>query len=274
MNKVIPLQGFEKAQNILKNNIALPTPPKFNSLKKERSYRKERLVAALRIFSKCGFDEGVAGHITVRDPEFKDSFWVNPFGVHFSLIKLSDLIRVDHDGDVVEGNYPVNAAAFAIHSRIHMTYPDLDAAAHAHSIYGKTWSIFGKKIDPLTQDSCAFYKHHEVYEEYNGLILDSAEGDDIARLLKNKKALILKNHGLLTVGNTVDSAAWWFITMERSCQVQLLAEASAKNSSDLPKINHTAALNAFNIVGTEDAGWFGFQPIYNKLKKEFPDLGV
>ena len=86
--------------------------------------------------------------------------------------------------------------------------------------------------------------------------------------------MILKNHGLLTVGNTVDSAAWWFITMERSCQVQLLAEAAVKDSSKLSKISQTAALNAFDIVGTEDAGWFGFQPLYDRLKKEFPNLEV
>ncbi len=274
MNEIIPLQGFEKAQSVLKNNLDIPTSPQFSSLKDERNHRKERLVAALRIFSKCGFDEGVAGHITVRDPEHTDSFWVNPFGIHFSLIKLSDLIRVSHEGEIIEGNHPVNAAAFAIHSRIHMAHPGIHAAAHAHSTYGKTWSIFGKCLDPLTQDACAFYKHHEVYEEYNGLILDSTEGDNIAKLLNNKKALILKNHGLLTVGETVDSAAWWFITMERSCQVQLLAEAALKGDSRLSKIDQVAALNAFNIVGTEEAGWFGFQPLYNRLKKEFPNLEI
>ena len=217
MNEIIPLQGFEKAQSVLKNNLDIPTSPQFSSLKDERNHRKERLVAALRIFSKCGFDEGVAGHITVRDPEFKDSFWVNPFGIHFSLVKISDLIRVDHNGEIVEGRHPVNAAAFAIHSRIHMAHPKIDAAAHAHSTYGKTWSVFGKRLELLTQDACAFYKHHEVYEEYNGLVLDSSEGDYIAKLLNNKKAVILKNHGLLTVGNTVDSAAWWFIILSAFC---------------------------------------------------------
>ena len=272
MSKVISLDGFEKSQSMLKNNIAIPTPPRFDSTIEERLHRKERLVAALRIFSKCGFDEGVAGHITVRDPEFKDSFWVNPFGIHFSLIRISDLLRVNHDGKILEGNHPVNAAAFAIHSRIHMAHPTLDAAAHAHSTYGKTWSALGRCLDPLTQDSCAFYNHHSVYKEYNGLILDTHEGDRIASMLSNCKALILQNHGLLTVGNTVDSAAWWFITMERSCQVQLMAEAASKNVKDLKKINNAAALSAFQIVGTEDAGWFGFQPLYQRLKKEFPDL--
>jgi Class II Aldolase and Adducin N-terminal domain len=82
-------------------------PPVFGSSREEREHRKERLAAAFRLFSKFGFDEGVAGHITARDPEFTDTFWVNPFGMHFSLIKVSDLIRVDHTGRVVEGAGPV-----------------------------------------------------------------------------------------------------------------------------------------------------------------------
>jgi ribulose-5-phosphate 4-epimerase/fuculose-1-phosphate aldolase len=83
------------------------------------------LAAGFRLFSKFGFDEGVAGHITARDPEFTDTFWVNPFGVHFSLIKASNLIRCDHKGNVVEGDYPVNTAAFVIHSRVHPARPDV-----------------------------------------------------------------------------------------------------------------------------------------------------
>ena len=102
----------------------LPTPPKFATHAEERLHRKQRLAAGFRLFSKFGFDEGVAGHITARDPEFPDTFWVNPFGVHFSQIKVSNLIRCDHKGAVVEGDYPVNTAAFVIHSRVHAARPD------------------------------------------------------------------------------------------------------------------------------------------------------
>src|SRR5271163_1780325 len=98
----------------------MPRPPVFATPAEERRHRKERLAAAFRLFSKCGFDEGVAGHITARDPEHLDHFWVNPFGMHFSQIRTSDLILVNHRGEVVEGNYPVNAAAFAIHSQVHL----------------------------------------------------------------------------------------------------------------------------------------------------------
>src|SRR6266581_1063182 len=138
----------------------IPSIPKFATVEEERRHRKERLAAAFRLFSKFGFDEGVAGHITARDPERADCSWVDPFGMHFSQIRASDLILVNHAGEVVEGDWPVNRAAFAIHSRVHAARPDVVAAAHAHSLYGKTWSSLGRLLDPITQDVCAFYQDH------------------------------------------------------------------------------------------------------------------
>ena len=85
------------------NPLRIPTPPKFASMEEARRHRKERLTASFRLFAKFGFDEGVAGHITARDPERPDHFWVNPFGVHFGLIKVSDLVLVNEHGDVVDG---------------------------------------------------------------------------------------------------------------------------------------------------------------------------
>ena len=110
----------------------------------EQLFRKQRLAAALRIFGRFGFDEGVAGHITVRDPLDPETFWVNPMGRSFKMMRVSDLIRVDHDGNIVEGNGILNGAAFTIHSQIHAARPDVTAAAHAHSIYGKAWASLGR----------------------------------------------------------------------------------------------------------------------------------
>src|ERR1041384_585724 len=115
-------------------------PPTFDSVEEERLHRKQRLAAAFRLFSRFGFDEGVAGHITARDPERTDHFWVNPFGMHFGHIRVSDLILVNDHGEVVEGDRLVNRAAYAIHSQVHAARPDVVAAAHAHSLYGKTLS--------------------------------------------------------------------------------------------------------------------------------------
>jgi Class II Aldolase and Adducin N-terminal domain len=115
------------------------------SIEEERLHRKQRLAGSFRLFSKFGFDEGVAGHITARDPELTDHFWVNPFGMHFGHIRVSDLMLVRHDGKIVEGDRPLNQAAFAIHSEIHAARPDVIGAAHSHSVYGKTWSTQSHK---------------------------------------------------------------------------------------------------------------------------------
>jgi ribulose-5-phosphate 4-epimerase/fuculose-1-phosphate aldolase len=242
--------------------------PTFGSVEEERRHRKERLAAGFRLFGRFGFDEGVAGHITARDPEHLDHFWVNPFGMSFSHIRVSDLLRVDDQGQVVEGDGLVNGAAFAIHSQVHAARPDVVAAAHSHSIYGKSWSALGRLLDPLTQDACAFYGDHALFDDYTGVVLDPEEGKRIAHALGDHKAAILRNHGLLTVGHTVDEAVWWFITMERSCQAQLLAEAAG---TPILIDADNAALTA-RQVGSPISGYFSFQPLYAKITREQPDL--
>src|SRR5947207_2335001 len=242
--------------------------PKFDNVEDERRYRKQHLAAAFRLFGHFGFDEGAAGHITARDPELLDHFWVNPLGMNFKQIRVKDLLLVNDKGEVVEGTWPVNTAAFVIHSQIHAARPDVIAAAHAHSVYGKTWSSLRRPLDPLTQDACAFYGDHALFDDYTGVVLDLEEGKRIAHALGDHKAAILSNHGLLTVGHSVDEAAFWFITMERSCQVQLMAEA-AGGPVLIDKDN--AELTA-KQVGSNIAGWVSFQPLYDRIVREQPDL--
>ena len=250
---------------------AKPLPydvPTFDDPAEERLHRKQRLAAAFRLFGRFGFGEGVAGHITVRDPEFPDRFWLNPFGVDFRLIRVSDLVCVDHDGTIVEGDHAINQAAFAIHSQVHAARPDLVAAAHTHSVHGRAFSSLGKTLDPITQDSCAFYDDHVLFDDFTGVVLDPLEGKRIAAALGDKKSAILRNHGLLTVGRSVDEAAWWFITMERTCQVQLLAMAAGEPVL----IDDDVARTTYGSVGSSFAGWFSFQPLYPVVVRDEPDL--
>jgi len=246
----------------------LPKPPTFATIDEERRHRKQRLAAAFRLFSRFGFDEGVAGHITARDPECLDQFWVNPFGMHFGQIRVSDLILVNHRGEVVEGHHPVNVAAFAIHSQVHATRPDVVAAAHAHSLYGKSFSSLGRLLDPITQDACAFFEDHALFADFTGVVYEISEGERIAKALGHHKAVILQNHGLLTVGHTVDEAAWWFITMDRSCHAQLLAVAAGTPVN----IEFASAEATKQQIGTHEAGWFQFQPLWDLITREEPDL--
>jgi ribulose-5-phosphate 4-epimerase/fuculose-1-phosphate aldolase len=234
----------------------------------ERLRRKQRLAAAFRIFAQLGFDEGAAGHITARDSEHPDRFWVNPLGMHFARIRVSDLILVDQRGQVVEGDGPVNVAAFTIHANVHRARPDVVSAAHVHSIYGKTWSSLGRLLDPITQDACAFYEDHALFDEQTGVVVKDEDGARIAAALGRRKAVILQNHGLLTVGETVDEATWWFIAMERCCQSQLLAEAAGAPIS----IGRRMARATYLQVGTPQVGWFNFQPLWQRVRDTEPDL--
>jgi len=258
----------DRQSNPMEKYGELPQPPVFATPAEERQHRKQRLAASFRIFSKFGFDEGVAGHITARDPEYTDTFWVNPFGAHFSQVKVSNLIRVNHKGEVVEGKHMVNAAAFAIHSRIHAARPDVVAAAHSHGLYGKTWSTLGRKLDPISQDACAFYGDHALFADFTGVVVELDEGSRIAKALGQYKGAILQNHGLLTVGATVDEAVWWYVSMERCCQSQLLAESAGKPTV----IPDAVAALTYSVVGSQQAGYFQFQTLYARILKEQPDF--
>lgn len=256
----------EDAYEATFRRFAMPT---FATLREERQHRKERLAGALRIFAQFGFSEGVAGHITARDPEFPETFWVNPFGMHFGQIKVSDLIRVDADGNVVEGDRPVNVAAFAIHSEIHRARPDVVSAAHAHSIYGKAWSAVGRPLDPITQDACAFFEDHMFFDDTRVLITEESEGRHLANALGARKGAILRNHGLITVGRTIEEAAWWFISMERCCQAQFLAESVSPKPLRIDVVN-ARAVRAVN--GTPFAGWLQCQPLWDRVIEQQPGL--
>ncbi len=238
------------------------------AIERERLHRKQQLAAAFRIFGSFGFSEGVAGHITARDPEHLDRFWVNPFGMNFRQIKVSDLICVDHEGTVVVGDQPVNKAAFCIHSQVHLARPDVIAAAHAHSVHGKALSSLNVMLEPITQDACAFYEDHSRYDDFRGVVSDTEEGKRIGAALGGNKAVILANHGLLTVGGSVAEAAWWFVTMERSCQAQLLAMAAG-----VPRhIDHETALLVRSQTGYPLAGQFQFKPLWDYVTAKEPDL--
>jgi ribulose-5-phosphate 4-epimerase/fuculose-1-phosphate aldolase len=246
-----------------------PTPPVFATLEEERVYRKTHLAGALRTFGRFGFSEGVAGHITVRDPEFPDHFWVNPFGMSFRHIRQSDLILVNHEGDVVYGSHPVNRAAFVLHAAIHQARPDVIAAAHSHSPYGKSFSSLGIPLAPLTQDACVFYNDHHVISEQGGAVVFEIEaGRELATKFPDGKAAIHQNHGLFTVGQTVDEAAFWFISMERSCQAQLMAMAAG----DPIEIRDEYATYTREQTAFPLAGWFSFQPMWEEISRSEPEL--
>ncbi|GAA5875978.1 hypothetical protein JCM8547_000670 [Rhodosporidiobolus lusitaniae] len=239
-----------------------------------RQHIKERLACAYRVFAKLGLCEGASGHLTYRDPIRPDCFWVTPFGKQFALMTASDLLLIDHHGKIVEGGKPdrqyYNSAAFIIHAKIHSERPNANAVCHSHSPYGKAFSILRKPLPMYTQDACTFYQDVGLYNAFGGVVLDMSESSRIAEALGDKKALIMASHGLLTVGETIESATAWFIGLENECRVALLADAAAaRDPSNPPKeIDHDAAKFTFDAAGFERAGWFESLPWFDLVEHE------
>ncbi|KAI0485040.1 putative aldolase [Xylariaceae sp. FL0804] len=247
---------------------ALPSIPTFDSPAAQRRWQLEHMAGAFRVFGRDGYCEGISGHISVRDPEFADRFWINPLGVHFSLMRASDMICVDHAGDVVGGNVSgsINAAGFQIHSAVHAARPDVHAICHTHSVHGRAWSAFGRPLEMLNQDVCNLYGAAQaVYADYGGIANDgTGEGERIAAALGPRgKAAVLLNHGLLTVGRTVDEAAFLFGLMERSCRVQLLADAAAAGGLKKHLVADEEAEYNFRMASTPECLFVEFQPYLN-----------
>jgi ribulose-5-phosphate 4-epimerase/fuculose-1-phosphate aldolase len=250
-------------------------PPTYASIDEARAARKGHLAVAYRLFAQMGYDHWVAGHITVRDPGFPDRFWVNPFGKSWRHLRASDLLLVDLDGTVLEGDGVLNAAAFAIHSEVHRARPDVVAAAHAHTRFGRAWSATGRVLEPLSQDACAFYEDHAVFDDYSGVVYDAGEGSALARALGDRKALVLEHHGLLTVGETVDEAAFWLHLLERCCEAQLLVASlppRADGAAAYRALSPEIAARTFEQVGQHHHGWMGFQPLYEEIVRADPEV--
>ena len=251
--------------------LIFPAIPKFATHAEERQHRKERLVAACRAFALQGFDYGFAGHLTIRDPEFPELYWTNPMCVHFSQVKVSNLILADHAGKVVEGKYAINRAGFVLHAAVHEAHPDILAMCHAHTVYGTAFAAFGRPLDPISQDVAAFFEDHVVIKDEGGQVaVEEQAGSSVAEYFKGVKAVIHQNHGTLTVSrHSIEAAAFWFIALERCCQQQLMIEATGREPVTVPP---DRSRYSREHVGSEYIGWLHFQPIYEQLAATQPDM--
>ncbi|MEX3979750.1 class II aldolase/adducin family protein [Paraburkholderia sp. EG287A] len=269
--KAIDLNGRISIYQPEQKDLIFPALPTFANHAEHRQHLKERLVAACRAFALQGFDYGFAGHLTVRDPEHPELYWTNPMAVHFSQVKVSNLILADHEGRVVEGKYAINRAGFVLHAAVHEAHPDIVAMCHAHTVYGTAFAALGKKIEPITQDACAFFEDHVVIGDEAGQVaVEVKAGHKVANAFAGVKAAIHQNHGLLTASrHSIESAAFWFIALERCCQQQLMVDATGVTPRLVPE---ERARYSREHVGSEYIGWLHFQAIWDQLVATQPDM--
>jgi ribulose-5-phosphate 4-epimerase/fuculose-1-phosphate aldolase len=248
-------------------SFASRSRPVFETKEAERVHSLQRLAATCRIFGRRGYSEGLLGHITVRDPELPDHFWVNPVGVPMHQVRVSDLVQVNHHGQVVNGNAMVNPVGLLLHTAVHRSRPEVMAVCHAHALHASTWASLERLLDPITQDACVFFENQALILEPR-VVRDAAAAARFAEGFGDKRVAIHGGHGIFTTGQSVDEAAWWFVLMNRCCEAQLMAEACGKPSAWAAEDARWLA----SVLGSPQFGWLSFQTLWDELILSDPDL--
>ena len=204
---------------------------------KLRDARKREVASGYRVFAALGWGDTGDGHISARDPERQDCFWLLDVGVPFSEATPEALVLIGPDGSLVEGGQGTNWPGYYIHWPILAARPDLVSAAHTHTPYGTPFTAQAQPIAPITQEACIFYDDHGLFDDEEVQVQSVACGERIAAALGRNRAVLLYNHGLLTVGASPAEAVAWFVLLERVAEAHLKAPAARP-------ISHNAALYA------------------------------
>jgi len=235
----------------------------------ERAARVD-LAACYRLLAHYGMTDLIFTHVSARVPGRHDQFLINPFGLLFDQITASSLVKIDCDGNVVEDSpYAVNKAGFVIHSAIHLARPEVACVLHTHTRAGMAASCLEDGLLPLTQTALQLFGT-VAYHDYEGAAVNLDERARLAADLGDKYALILRNHGLLTVGRTIPEAFELMFNLERACQVQLdvLACGSVIRQPPPEVVERHAARDFASANGGQPRGSRAWPALLNMLDAE------
>jgi ribulose-5-phosphate 4-epimerase/fuculose-1-phosphate aldolase len=194
----------------------------------ERAARID-LAAAFRLAVRLDMHEGVCNHLSVMLPGTRDRFLLNRFGLHWSEVTASNLLALDAEGNVLEGEGTFEKTAFYIHSRIHLANPNAACVLHTHMPYATALTLTEPgRLEMVEQNALRFVDDIAYDDEYNGLVVDNAEGDRLARVLGSKRVMFLANHGVVIVGPSVAEAFDLMYYLERACRLQVLALSTGR----------------------------------------------
>ena len=197
-----------------------------------RARRKRDLALGYRLFAAQRWGDLGDGHISARDPERPDCFWLLRYDVSFHEATVADLVLVGPDGELVEGEGSINIAAYHIHHPLLAARPELVSAAHVHTGWGTPFSAECRPVRPITQESCVFFENHALFDDEEVQIQSVDGGKRIADALGSHSAVILRNHGLLTVGDSVADSVGLFIQLERAAEAHIKARDAKPISPD------------------------------------------
>ena len=199
-----------------------------------RARRKRDIALGYRLFASQRWGDTGDGHISGRDPERRDCFWLLREGVSFHEACVDELVLVGPEGAIVEGpsSSRINEAAYFIHHPVLAARPDLVSAAHVHTGWGTPFAAERREILPITQEACLYFEDHALFDDEEVQVQDTAGGGRIAAAMGTNRAVILANHGLLTGGRTVAEAVGSFISLERVCEAHMKAREAKPISAE------------------------------------------
>lgn len=182
---------------------------------------RQELAACYRVFAMLGWDELIYNHITVKVPDEDGAFLINPFGLHFSEVKASNLVKIDIDGNkLADSPHPVNLAGFVQHSVFHRHLPDAHCIMHTHTTAGMAVSALEGGLRPINFYAANF-AGQLAYHDFEGVTVRSEEGERLVASLGGKRAMLLRNHGILVMGRTLPEAFIRHWSLQRACEIQL-----------------------------------------------------
>jgi ribulose-5-phosphate 4-epimerase/fuculose-1-phosphate aldolase len=250
--------------------MALPPPPDPNHIPTEREMRED-LAAAYRLIALFGMTDLVFTHLSARLPGPGHRFLVNPYGLLFEEVTASSLVIVDAEGEPAQDTaWPVNPAGFVIHSAVHRAREDAICVMHTHTLAGMAVAAQQGALLPLNQISMEFDGRVALHD-YEGVAADDnlSERERLVQDLGGKPCMILRHHGLLTVGGTVAEAFYWMYYLEQACRIQLAAQSSGAPLA-LPSTQTVQRTRAQFSTGPSK-GWLPWQALRRKLDREQPD---
>jgi ribulose-5-phosphate 4-epimerase/fuculose-1-phosphate aldolase len=232
---------------------------------------KYKLALSCRLLRMLDLDEGsISGHISMRVPNSDNLFWVNPFGVLFEEVTPDNLILVNENGDVLEGDYPINVAGFCIHSTIHKMYKDINCVVHTHSPWGTLFSSMKDcKILPIDQNSCMFFDNHVVYDQFEGPVNSIESADNLAKAIDGNNVAILSNHGILTCGQEMETALMFAVCLERAMRLNIKAKSF---KDEIKLIDSQIARETKEWISNPIGFKIEFDALARKAERFYPDL--
>jgi ribulose-5-phosphate 4-epimerase/fuculose-1-phosphate aldolase len=216
---------------------------------------KKKLAAAFRIIARRKMDDGIAGHISCRVPGTHDQFWVNPLGLFFEEVTASDLLVVNVAGDILEGDRPYNQAAFAIHSVLHANRHDVMAICHTHPPKGTAFAALARKIKIVDQTACSFYEDHALVTDYDGVVASQEQALGMHRAIGDNRVAVLQNHGLITLGASIEQAVIDMVDLERTCELNLAVLSRWEEVHEVERVAAEQAKQVFTSPGRLYLQW-------------------